>query len=175
MKKNKQHEPIEAMIHIYMELSQGNSLYSFFMSNTEKCNFLLLFFVLLQNWITGGQNISFPGGVGGWFSGWGKVVDKEGRRLNVVQKLCTHECKCKNDYGSDYSRNGGRIGKRRLVEGVNSNMIYLIHCKNSYKCHNVAPPSITIKNYLNLILHIEYTLLYREVANEKNVYFPALG
>jgi hypothetical protein len=26
-----------------------------------------------------------------------------------------------------------------------------------------------------LILHIEYTLLYREVANEKNVYFPALG
>jgi hypothetical protein len=26
--------------------------------------------------------------------------------------------------------------------GVNSNMIYLIHCKNFYKCHNV-PPTIT--------------------------------
>jgi hypothetical protein len=34
--------------------------------------------------------------------------------------------------------------KRRVVDGVNSIMIYLIHCKNLYKCHNVPPPS-TIK------------------------------
>jgi hypothetical protein len=28
--------------------------------------------------------------------------------------------------------------------GVNSSVIYLIHCKNFCKCHNVLPPS-TIK------------------------------
>jgi hypothetical protein len=38
-----------------------------------------------------------------------------------------------------------RRGKRRMVEGVNSTVIYLIHCKNSCKCHNVAPPRTTIK------------------------------
>jgi hypothetical protein len=26
-------------------------------------------------------------------------------------------------------------------------MIYLIHCKNFYKRHNVLPPSIAIKNF----------------------------
>jgi hypothetical protein len=31
------------------------------------------------------------------------------------------------------------------VEGVNSNMIYSIHCKNLCKCHNVPPVSTTIK------------------------------
>jgi hypothetical protein len=31
------------------------------------------------------------------------------------------------------------------VEGVNSSMIYLIQCKNLCKCHNVPPPSTTIK------------------------------
>jgi hypothetical protein len=33
----------------------------------------------------------------------------------------------------------------RAVEGVNSRMIYLIHCKNLGKCHNVPPHSTTIK------------------------------
>jgi hypothetical protein len=33
---------------------------------------------------------------------------------------------------------------RRMVEEVNSFMIYLIHCKNLYKCHH-APPPITVK------------------------------
>jgi hypothetical protein len=32
---------------------------------------------------------------------------------------------------------GGRI--RRMMEGVNSIMIYLIYCKNFHKCHNVPP------------------------------------
>jgi hypothetical protein len=35
-------------------------------------------------------------------------------------------------------------GIRRMVEGVNSSMIYLIHCKNFYKCNNVPPPSIRV-------------------------------
>jgi hypothetical protein len=39
---------------------------------------------------------------------------------------------------------GGRI--KENSEGVNSSMIYLIQCKNFCKCHNVPPPSTTIKN-----------------------------
>jgi hypothetical protein len=37
----------------------------------------------------------------------------------------------------------GRI--KENVEEVNSTMIYLIHCKNLCKCHNVLPLSTTIK------------------------------
>jgi hypothetical protein len=35
--------------------------------------------------------------------------------------------------------------RKRAVEGVNSNVIYLIHCKNFCKCHSVLLPSTTIK------------------------------
>jgi hypothetical protein len=31
------------------------------------------------------------------------------------------------------------------MEGVNSNMLYLIHCKNFCNCHNVPPPSTAKK------------------------------
>jgi hypothetical protein len=37
------------------------------------------------------------------------------------------------------------------MEGVNSNMIYLIHCKNLCKCHNVPPHSTTIKEKTMLV------------------------
>jgi hypothetical protein len=39
----------------------------------------------------------------------------------------------------------GEEVKRRMVEGVNLSMIYLIYCKNFCKCHNVPPSSTTIK------------------------------
>jgi hypothetical protein len=42
---------------------------------------------------------------------------------------------------------GGK--RRRAAEGVNSSMIYLLHCKNLCKCYNVPPPSTTIKNKIN--------------------------
>jgi hypothetical protein len=33
-----------------------------------------------------------------------------------------------------------------MMKTVNSSMIHLtIYCKNIYKCHNVSPPSTTIK------------------------------
>jgi hypothetical protein len=32
-----------------------------------------------------------------------------------------------------------------MMVGVNSSMLHLIYCKNIYKCHNVLPPSTTIK------------------------------
>jgi hypothetical protein len=39
----------------------------------------------------------------------------------------------------------GEEGKRKMVEGVNSIMTYLIYCKNFCKCCNVLPPTTTIK------------------------------
>jgi hypothetical protein len=35
--------------------------------------------------------------------------------------------------------------KMKMMEGVNSSMIYLIYSKNFCKCCNVPPPSTTIK------------------------------
>jgi ssDNA-binding Zn-finger/Zn-ribbon topoisomerase 1 len=51
--------------------------------------------------------------------------------------LCTHACKWKNETCWNCSR--------RMVEGVNPSMIYLIHCNNFCKCHSVPPPSTIIK------------------------------
>jgi hypothetical protein len=39
----------------------------------------------------------------------------------------------------------GRGGIKECSGGVNSSMIYLMHCKNLCKCHNVPPLSTTIK------------------------------
>jgi hypothetical protein len=36
-------------------------------------------------------------------------------------------------------------GMRRIVERLNSSVIYLIYCKKFYKCHNVHPPTTTLK------------------------------
>jgi hypothetical protein len=36
-------------------------------------------------------------------------------------------------------------GVKRNDEGVTSSLIYLIYIKNFCKCHNVLPPSTTIK------------------------------
>jgi hypothetical protein len=44
--------------------------------------------------------------------------------------------------------NGGG-GWKRAVERMNSNVIYLIHCKNLCKCNTVPPPSTTIKKEKN--------------------------
>jgi hypothetical protein len=45
--------------------------------------------------------------------------------------------------------------KRRVMERVNSNMIYMIHCKNlcKCKCHNVSPTSTTIKEKTKTKIH----------------------
>jgi hypothetical protein len=64
----------------------------------------------------------------GWHHGKGELAGKVGRRVNIMQKMCTRSCKCKE--------------VKRVV--VNSSMIYLIHCKNLCKGHNV-PPASTIK------------------------------
>jgi hypothetical protein len=39
---------------------------------------------------------------------------------------------------------GIKEGMGESSAGVNSSMMYLIHCKNLHKCYNVPPPSTTI-------------------------------
>jgi hypothetical protein len=85
MKKNRGDEPIGVIIHIHMEISQGNSLVVTFISNKQKCHlFLFFFFILLQNKRTGGWNRSYCWGEVQWAWGGGR---KEGKRLNSVQIL----------------------------------------------------------------------------------------
>jgi hypothetical protein len=77
---------------------------------------------------------------------WEREDDRElGRRMNMVQIMYTHVCKCKNDTCWNNSSNQGRGEWKKGVEGVNSHMMYLIHCKNLCKCYNVPSPSTTIK------------------------------
>jgi hypothetical protein len=52
--------------------------------------------------------------------------------------MYTHVCKCK------LSQVSGEGDEREAVEGVNSNMICLIHYKNLCKCYSVPSPSTTI-------------------------------
>jgi hypothetical protein len=53
---------------------------------------------------------------GGWvrrqvgINGRGEVVGKGFRRVNMVQKMCTHACKCKHGTCRNYSKKEGREG-----------------------------------------------------------------
>jgi hypothetical protein len=91
MKKIRGGKPFRVIIHIYMELSQGNSLSTTFFSNRLKFHVFrfIFFFFLLQNQRTGGQNKSCPGDKVGT-SGRGEVMGKGSRRMNVLQKKCVH-------------------------------------------------------------------------------------
>jgi hypothetical protein len=60
-------------------------------------------------------------------------------------KMYTQASKCKNDTCWNYSWNLGRGRWRRMDEGVNSWMIYLIHCNCLCQCHNIPPPIRTAK------------------------------
>jgi hypothetical protein len=66
---------------------------------------------------------------------WSKLEECGCKSLNMVQILYTHVCKCKNETCWNYSRNGRRGEKRKMVT----------YCKNFCKCHNVPPPSTTVK------------------------------
>jgi hypothetical protein len=59
-----------------------------------------------------------------------------------MQILCINVCKCKN-IPVETIPGMGRI--KESGGGVNLSMIYLIHCKNFYKYHNVPPYNTTIK------------------------------
>jgi hypothetical protein len=74
-----------------------------------------------------------------WRGGGGE----KSRRMNMVQTMFTHECKFKKMIPVETVP--GILGWRAVGGRGNSNMMYLIHCKNLCKCHNVPTPSTTIK------------------------------
>jgi hypothetical protein len=85
-----------------MEITQGISLCSYLYLKLAKIpcfsNYILCFF-LLQNWRTGGQNRFCQGRMrGGVWYRWEEGGSRErGRRVNMIQIMYTHVCKCKND------------------------------------------------------------------------------
>jgi hypothetical protein len=90
MKKNRGDEPIWMIIHIYMEISQGN----------VPCSYLkqakMLFFSFLFYKIREQEGRAGPAWEEGGNGRRKKVVEKGCRRINMVQILCTHVCKSKN-------------------------------------------------------------------------------
>jgi hypothetical protein len=105
-----------------MEMSQWSSLYSYLKKNKMS--------LFPQKRWTARQNISCL-----WIgiSGRRENIRKGCKRVNLVEILCTHVQKWKNETCWNYSRNGGGEIKEN-DGGVNSTMIY---CKNFCKCHNV--------------------------------------
>jgi hypothetical protein len=80
VKKIRGDKPIGVIIHTYMEISQGNSLYL-----KLKCYVFHFMFSLRQNWGKGGQNKSCSGQRAGT-SGKGEVMGKRGRKVNTVKE-----------------------------------------------------------------------------------------
>jgi hypothetical protein len=87
MKKIRRDKPSGVIIHIFREISQENSLGSYLYLKQEKnVDFLFIFFLLHDR----------RAGTGlGWWEGRG--CRKGDRRVNTVQKLYIHVCRCKND------------------------------------------------------------------------------
>jgi hypothetical protein len=58
--------------------------------------------------------------------------------------------------------------RKRIVDGINSSVIYLIYCKNFCKCHNVFPPSTTIKKeHFSFSFYLK---LYRSKKKTFNIF-----
>jgi hypothetical protein len=60
-------------------------------------------------------------------------------------------------------------GWKRAVERVNSSMIYLIHCKNSWKCHNVPQHNNNI-NKNKMLLRMKG--ISQRVVQRRKLSFP---
>jgi hypothetical protein len=93
-------EPIGVVIYVIMEISQGNSPCSYLylkLVKTSWFSFLSFIFFLLQNQRKGGRNRSHPGEGDAWHQWERGGSGERGRRKNMVQTMCTHVCKCKND------------------------------------------------------------------------------
>jgi hypothetical protein len=99
MKKVGEDKPIGLIIiHIYMEISQGNSpCVDTFISNKLKCHVFHFIFSLFPSIKLENRraNKSCPGGRAGT-SGSGGTMRKGGRRV-TVQKMCTHARKWESD------------------------------------------------------------------------------
>jgi hypothetical protein len=109
MKKIRGDKPSGVIIHTYMKISQGNSMCTYLYLKL-KCHTFIFF--LLQNQRTGGWNRSCLGwGKGLGNSESGEVAGKGGGRVNMVQKMYTHTCKCRDDTCLNHSKNQGSEDK----------------------------------------------------------------
>jgi hypothetical protein len=81
-------EPVGVVIHMWMEITQGNSCMAIFSQTTKSILFLSFLFFLLQNRITEGQN-KFCGG-----RGWAQVGGgrRRGRRMNEYSTNNVYTC-----------------------------------------------------------------------------------
>jgi hypothetical protein len=88
-------------------------------------------YVLLKNQRIGGQNRFCLGEVstGGGGRERGRRMNKQSIHMHVNPKMIPVET---------VPRIGGG-GMEESSRGVNSSIIYLIHCKNLCKCYNVPP------------------------------------
>jgi hypothetical protein len=91
--KDKQHEVI---VHISMEISQGISLCSYLNLKQANCQVFLFIFYLFPSTKSENRRVKQVHW-GGSTSGRGEVGRRGDRRVNMVQKMCTHTCKCKNN------------------------------------------------------------------------------
>jgi hypothetical protein len=114
------------------------------------CNYVLCFFFYKIREQEGGTGSTLGEGWHQWKGGDG---GERGRRVNMVQIMNTDVCKCKM-IPVETVPGIRREGDERVVEGVNSSMMYLIQCQKLCKCYSVPPPSITIiiKNFKNYII-----------------------
>jgi hypothetical protein len=89
------------IMHIHMEMSLGTPCIATFTSNKQRCHlFIYLFIYLLFFFYKIREQegrIGPPQGRGGWYQWEGEVVGKGSQRVNMVQKMCTHICKCKKE------------------------------------------------------------------------------
>jgi hypothetical protein len=92
MKKNRENEPIRFTIHLHVKISQENSLDSYLYLKQAKMSFFKFFYFFFYKI---GEQEGKTGG-GHYSSGRQEVAGKGGGRVNTVQKMCTHACKCKN-------------------------------------------------------------------------------
>jgi hypothetical protein len=106
MEKIKGDKPVGGIIHIHMEMSQGNSLCSYFYLKQAKMSWFSFYL----------------------FSFFFYKIGKQEGGTNPPRRAS----KCKKRYLLKPLQERGRVGEgriRRMVEEVNSCMIYLIHCR----------------------------------------------
>jgi hypothetical protein len=96
MKKIRGGKPIGVIIHIYMEISQGNTLYRYLYLKHTKMSCFSLY--LLSFFSTKSENRKveqvLPRGES-WHQWKEEVMGKRDRRVNAVHKMCKHISKSK--------------------------------------------------------------------------------
>jgi hypothetical protein len=113
-----------------VEVPQGNSLCSYL---KQKCPCFSSFLIQIgeQEARTDPDYVVGTRGGGGVWKCW--------KRVNMMQILCTHACKWKNDICWNWFRNVGDGGVKDSI------MKYLIYCKNFCKGHNLPLLSTTTR------------------------------